>query len=117
MAGELDSGGKMLGTKQQVVGYLPTLQFFKTFDDIRPQQPSIIRFVVNRVADSLEFRASLQLIECPADLRIGQVHPCHDTQHPGVRLREVKQPRTFAWNGSGLHDDGTIETVPLQDGL
>jgi hypothetical protein len=108
---------QVLGTKQQVERYAARGQFPQSVKHVKPEQPALVFFVVNRMPDTGEFRLSLQPVQCDAESRVRQIHPSDNAEYEPVLSGKREQPVDFARIRSGLHGNGSVEIAARENRL
>src|SRR5688572_3934006 len=102
----------MLREKEEVERKIAARQLLQSTDDVIPQEPFGIGFIVRRMPHPAEFWMALQLVERAAQPGRSQIDPRDYAQNEFMPRCQIEQPLRFAWDGRRLHRDRSIESIP-----
>ena len=115
--GDQRNQSQMPGMDAEIERQAAPRQLAQALENLRAQQPAVVRLILHQVAHPFQERISLHLVQCVADLRIGQVHPGDHAKNAAVGFGQLERPPRLFHRVTGLHQHGAVDPVQLVDRL
>jgi len=97
--------GEMPGEEQQIVSEAESLQSTQPIEKAFAQHKLVIRFIVDHMSDTAEFRVLRKLFKLLYNAIAAEIYPAHYPADERILVRELQKPRTLFETLSSLYRD------------